>query len=166
MRLPLTACFFMLLFSITATAQTDSLTEQINEQVWKPFINTFNNMYTEGFMALHSKKLVRIPEDSRHIYNYDEYAQNIRTGNENGKKGKIRQSIELRFINRFIQDEQAFETGYFKTTVIAADGLKRNSYGKFHVLLQKERDVWKIIMDTDAGDNVDEATFQKGKSLE
>ena len=124
MRLLLPACFIILLFSITATAQTDSLTEQINEQVWKPFINTFNNMYTEGFMALHSKKLLRIPEDNNRIYNYDEYVQNIKTSNENGKKNKIRQSIELRFTNRFIQNEQAFETGYYKTTVVEPDGLK------------------------------------------
>ena len=165
MRLLLPACFIILLFSITATAQTDSITEQINEQVWKPFINTFNNMYTEGFMALHSKKLLRIPEDNNRIYNYDEYVQNIKTSNENGKKNKIRQSIELRFTNRFIQNEQAFETGYYKTTVVEPDGLKRNSYGKFHVLLQKERDVWKILLDTDAADNVDEATFQKGKPI-
>ena len=166
MRLPLTAAFVLILFSITATAQNDSITKQIDEQVWKPFVNTYNNMYTEGFMALHSRKVLRIPEDSKQIYTYDEYAQAIKNTNENGKKNKIKQFIELRFISRFIQDEQAFESGYFKTTVINPDGSKRNSYGKFHVLLHKERDTWKILLDTDAAENVDETIFLKGNPVE
>ena len=62
------------LFSVQfAYAQSDSLQRQINEQVWKPFISTFNSGDDEGFKAVHSKDVIRVSQDSKQILGYDQY---------------------------------------------------------------------------------------------
>ena len=155
----------MMLSPSPAKSQNDSISQQINEQVWLPYINTFNNMYTEGFMELHSKKLTFIPEDSKRILNYDDYYANTKRSNNAYKKVNFKQSIGLRFTNRFTDQENTFETGYYKTVIVQPDGTKKTEYGKFHVLLHLEKEVWKITFDTNATDMVDEALFQTGKPI-
>ena len=157
--------FAVLLYAAPAKSQTDSITQQINEQVWLPYINTFNNMYTEGFMDLHSKKLIRIPEENKRILNYADYFENIKRSNDAFKKVNFKQSIELRFLNRFEDGDNSFETGFYKTVFTQNDGTKKISYGKFYMLLHKEKDIWKITFDTDAPETVDEALFETGKLL-
>src|SRR5829696_9195605 len=53
----------MLFISSVSLGQTDSLQKQINEQVWKPFIHTFNNRDEAGFRAVHSQDVVRVEQD-------------------------------------------------------------------------------------------------------
>jgi hypothetical protein len=161
------ACIVLMLAPLSpAKAQDDKISRQINEQVWLPFINTFNNMYTEGFMALHSKKLIRIPEDSKRIFTYDEYYENTKRSNDAFKKANYKQTIELRFINRFADKVDAFETGFYKTVIAQSDGIKKTAYGKFHVMLHMEKEVWKITFDTDAAEAVDETLFQTGTAIQ
>ena len=161
----ITLLLSMILSSSPAKSQSDSISQQINEQVWLPYINTFNNMYTEGFMELHSKKLTFIPEDSKRILNYDNYYANTKRSNEAYKQVSFKQSIDLRFTNRFTDQGNAFETGYYKTVIVQPDGIKKTEYGKFHVLLRQEKEVWKITFDTNTAENVDETLFQTGKPI-
>jgi hypothetical protein len=73
----------------------------------------------------------------------------------------------LRFIQRIAANGKAFEVGYYKTTSVdTTNGKTRIGYGKFHVLLRKENNIWKILMDEDANENTTEAVFQTGKAME
>ena len=66
--IPLNIIVLPALFSVQfAYAQSDSLQKQINEQVWKPFISTFNSGDDEGFKAVHSKDVIRVSQDSKQI---------------------------------------------------------------------------------------------------
>lgn len=47
--------------------------QAINNQVWKPFIETYNNHDTQGFLAGHSKDVVRSPREAKSAWNWDEY---------------------------------------------------------------------------------------------
>ena len=81
--------------------------------------------------------------------------------------GKWKKNIELRFIQHIADNGNAFEVGYYKTTSTdTATGEARTGYGKFHVLLRKENNIWKILMDEDANENTTEAVFQTGKPME
>ena len=147
-------------------SQSDSLQKQINEQVWKPFINAFNNDDNEAFKAVHSLDLIRVVQDDNKVLSYDEYlkpvADSIKT-----KWGKWKHNIELRFIQRIASDGRAFEIGYYKTaSTNVATGEKRVSFGKFHVLLRKENGAWKILMDQDAKEDADENKFMLAKPME
>lgn len=161
-------CLFILivLSNKTSVAQPDSLQQQINQQVWKPFIESFNNLDAKGFMAVHSKELSRVIQDGNLIYGYNQYYKETEKGNERTKKANQKRSIELRFIQRIASHDRAFEIGYYKFTSIQPDRTPRSGYGKFYVLLRKENGAWKIAMDADASDKADEAAFLSAKPIQ
>ncbi len=148
-----------------AYAQADSLQQQINQQVWKPFIQSFNNLDTKGFMSVHSKEMTRVVQDGNTLYGYDRYYRETEQGNQSTIKANRKRTIELRFTQRIASYNKAFEVGYYKFTSVQPDGTSRNGYGKFHVLLRRENGTWKILMDADASEKTDEATFQSAKPM-
>jgi len=165
--IPLNIIVLPALFSVQfAYAQSDSLQKQINEQVWKPFISTFNSGDDEGFKAVHSKDVIRVSQDSKQILGYDQYFKKM-PDSIKAKWHKWKKNIELRFIQRIAADGKAFEVGYYKTkSTDTTNGETRTGFGKFHVLLRKENNTWKILMDEDANENTTEAVFQTGKPME
>ena len=150
---------------VYAYAQADSLQQQINQQVWKPFIQSFNNLDTKGFMSVHSKEMTRVIQDGNTLYGFDRYYRETEEGNQSTIKANRKRTIELRFTQRIAADNKAFEVGYYKFTSLQPDGTSRNGYGKFHVLLRRENGMWKILMDADASEKTDEATFQSAKPM-
>lgn len=143
--------FFLLCCVINVLAQDQR--EEINEQVWIPFIKTFNERDTKGFISLHSKDAVRSPRDSKMVWNRNEYFRQQEKGDTQGKKSGTDRQLELRFTERIANDDLAIEVGIYKTTSINPDGLARSFYGRFHVVLRKENGVWKILVDTDSSEN-------------
>ena len=157
----------LLLFVATLCfAQTDSLQKEINEQVWKPFIQAFNNSDNEAFSAVHSKDVTRVLQDNNQLMGYDQYFRKIPDSTK-AKWSAWKKNIELRFLQRIASNGKAFEVGYYKSTSTNTQtGEKRTGYGKFHVLLRKENGAWKILMDADANEKTDEAIFLTAKPME
>jgi len=135
--------------------------QEINKQVWEPFIKTFNEYDTKGFMAIHSKDAVRSPRDSKTVWSWDEYYKNQEQGDQQGKTSGSTRQLELRFTERIVNKDLAVDVGIYKTTSIRADGIARSFYGRFHVVLRKENGVWKILVDTDSseGGSISEKDF-------
>ena len=153
--------FFILPFSLFA--QADSLQQQINQQVWRPFIRSFNENDTETFQSVHSKDLIRVIMDNHQLLGYEQYFKPV-PDSIRSNRGKWKKSIELRFIQRMASTDKGFEVGYYKVSNSdMASGKRFISYGKFQVLLRKENGVWKILMDEDAKENTDESVFLTGK---
>jgi ketosteroid isomerase-like protein len=147
-------------------AQGDSLQKQINDQVWKPFIKSFNSGDEEGFKTVHSRDMIRVIQDDQQIFGYEWYFQkspdSVRVKWENWKK-----EIELRFLQRIAANGKAFEVGFFKTRSFnPSTGETRTGYGKFYVLLRKEEGRWKILMDADAKEGTDESVFEKARPMD
>jgi ketosteroid isomerase-like protein len=147
-------------------AQGDSLQKQINDQVWKPFIKSFNSGDEEGFKAVHSRDVIRVMQDGQQNFGYERYFQkspdSVRVKWENWKK-----EIELRFLQRIAANGKAFEVGFFKTRSFnPSTGETRTGYGKFHLLLRKEEGRWKIFMDADAKEGTDESVFEKATPMD
>jgi len=161
-------CFFVFCLCIGATSfsQNGSLQQQINEQVWKPFVKAFNNDDKEGFRKVHSLDLIRVIQDDNQVLGYDEYFKPV-DDSIKANWGKWKHHIELRFIQRIASNGKAFETGYYKTTSTNIDTREtRVGYGKFHVLLRTENGVWKILMDQDAKEDADETKFSQAQPME
>jgi ketosteroid isomerase-like protein len=147
-------------------AQQDIATKEINEQVWKPFIRSFNNGDDEAFKAVHSKDIIRVIRDGKDIYGYDRYFQKT-PDSIKANWGDWKKNIELRFIQRIAGNDKAFEVGYYKSTSTNRQtGEVRKGIGQFHVLMRKENGVWKILMDADTGEGANEEVFIKAKPLE
>lgn len=146
--------------------------KEINEQVWKPFTQAIMNQDVEKFISLHSKDLVRAERNDKKVLNYEQYKADMEKGwpgwKESIKKNNIKYTFELRFLERFSNETQAFEVGYFKNETVNAAGEKRVSFGQFHVALRKENGVWKILVDSDSnnGRTITEEMFLAAKPIE
>jgi ketosteroid isomerase-like protein len=142
--------------------------EEINSQVWKPFIKSFNERDTKTFLALHSKDVVRAPRDSKVVWNWDQYYAQQEKGDKRENAVNSKRMLELRFTERIASADQAVEVGVYKTTNINSAGVARSFYGRFHVVLRKEQGVWKILVDTDSSENnsISEKDYLAAAALE
>jgi ketosteroid isomerase-like protein len=118
-------------------------------------------------MQIHSKDLVRASRDSNAILNYEQYKEQNKKNNQFERGKKFIRTIELRFLERTASTDQAYEVGIYKTTVTDDKGSTSSFYGKFHVALRKENNIWKILVDSDSseGDTISEKQFLEAKSL-
>lgn len=157
-----------LLFSISMIAFAQNLQKEINEQVWKPFISTFNSFDTEGFMAVHSTDAIRSARDAKSIMNWSEYKQQQQKGDQRSKENNVKRTLELRFTERIAQNNLGMEVGIYKTSVTNTKGETQSFYGRFHVVLRKENGQWKILVDTDSseGNTISEKDFLAASPLE
>ena len=159
-----------MLISLAAVCQNNE--REINEQVWKPFTKAITTQDVEGFIQLHSKEVMRVERDSKHILNYDQYKSDMEKSWPSWKQSieveKTKYTFELRFLERASNGNQAFEVGYFKNEITNSKGEKRASYGQFHVALRKENGIWKILVDSDSSNNrtITEEMFQAATAME
>lgn len=153
--------FIILFFTASIASFSQDAQKEINEQVWKPFIKNFNEGNTAEFMAVHSQDAVRSPRDQKVIWNWKEYNLQQTIGDAEDKKENRKRTLQLRFTERFANGDLAFNVGIYKTTYIFSDGSVRDYFGRFHVVLRKEKGVWRILVDTDSteGHAIEEKDF-------
>ncbi len=155
------------LFFLNTRAQSDSLkwVKEINEQVWHPFITHFVSGNSEGFRAVHSSRVMRVEIDRGIVKDYEKYFPPVNSGSQPAKKNSTR-LFELRFDKRISNGTSAWESGYYKGTVMQEGKEPRSYYGRFFVVLEKENDTWKILVDADTGKDANEENFNKAFSME
>jgi ketosteroid isomerase-like protein len=153
--------FLALLLMMVSSLNAQEVQKEINEQVWKPFIKNFNEHNTSGFMTVHSKDVTRSPRDSKSVWNWEEYNKEQATGDQQDIKEKRKRTLELRFTERINSKDRAIDVGIYKTSYLLQNGSKQDYFGRFHVVLRKEKGVWKILVDTDSseGNRIGEKEF-------
>ena len=140
--------------------------EKINDQVWYPFIQAYQDLDTDAFIGLHSPKLVRLDLNEGVQYDIDTYFLHQKEVNDYYKATRKTRTIELRFEHRTVQDSFAYEIGYYKATSYVPREPKGTEYfGKFNVILKKEEGKWKIVSDADHG-QVPQYLFSASKEME
>lgn len=138
-----------------------SLENSVLTQVWEKFEEAFITNDAALFNSLHAQNILRIPADSKTLISGKEYfdnqIQSFKWVTENGYKT----GMELRFIERINYENHASERGIFRFVVTEPDSTQRIYFGKFHVILERESDIWKISMDYDSSENgtIDEKSF-------
>lgn len=159
--------FFILFCSFSINCLSQDFQTEINDQVWRPFISTFNNLDTKGFLAIHSKDLVWSARDTKQILNWEEYLALREKSNKRNLAEGISRTLELRFSERIANSDRAIDVGIYKMTVTDRSGKSESHYGRFHVVLRKENGIWKILVDTDSseGDTIDAEDFNAAKSI-
>ena len=150
------------------SAFSQNFQKEINDQVWKPFISKFNNLDANGFLAVHSKDVIRAPRDSKILLNWSEYLKQQQEGDNRSKENGRTRTVELRFTERIANANQAIDIGIYKTTVTNKEGKTQSFYGRFHVVLRRENGVWKILVDTDSSENqtISEKDFSTASAME
>ena len=148
-----------------SNAQADSLkrVQEINQQVWKPFISALTSRNNPDFRKLHSKRITRVEIDNNLVQDYDHYFKENYKKQSNDKSTRL---FELRFDKRIGSNTREWESGYYKSTVIQPGKEARVYYGKFFVLLEKENGVWKILLDADTSQGATEQAFNEANNME
>lgn len=146
-----------------------NIQQEINEQVWKPFLKASSEFDGETFMSVQSRDLVQASLGSKRVLNYEQYEASIVPSFARIRgEGKVKRTTEMRFTERIASDRFAYERGYFKSTTLRANGEIRIGYSEFYMVLRKESGVWKIFVDSDSQLNgtITEEMFLAAKPLE
>jgi hypothetical protein len=148
--------FFLGILSVVIGlhANAQNYQTEINEQVWIPFLNASSEFDGEKFMSLQSKDLIRVSLDRKVIEDYSQYESGI-VPNFKRIRGerKVSRETEMRFLERIASANEAFESGYFKSTTTRANGEQVVRYSLFYITLKKENSEWKILVDADTNIN-------------
>ena len=117
---------------------------------------------------IHSKYVLRIPADSKRMYHYDQCINNYHRPFARAKDREDSRKISLRFIERIANEQSATERGIYQLTVNQGASNETNYYGKFHVILRKEGDAWKILVDYDSseGNTIGKEAFDKAFAID
>ena len=158
---------FVFAFLLSTASQAQDLKQEINEQVWKPFITSFSNQDADGFLAVHSKDVIRSPRDDGKVFGWEEYYRQQTEGNKRARERGRSHTLELRFTERIAENDRAIEVGVYKTTSVDTKGEKRSYFGRFHVVMRKESGTWKILVDTDSseGGTIGEKDFLAASAM-
>lgn len=135
---------------IFAQSETDKKTSnQIDEQVWKVFQEAWSSYDAEKFIGIHTADVLRVtPWGIKYGQTWRE-----KTIKSFSQDDPPKRNISFQFEHRIYQDDLAYEVGYYKSTSIVDFGrVERTSYGRFHVVLKKENEQWKIAQDWDTND--------------
>ena len=147
------------LLQSAASAQQNKFQKEIDDQVWKPFIEYFSNYRTKEFINLHDTDMVRVGIDRNRIYGVKKYETIQARGDSGSLANKARRSIEFKFYKRIASATDAFEIGLYKSTDIRPDNTSGDYYGKFWVMLKKVNGVWKIKLDADSAEGITKADW-------
>jgi ketosteroid isomerase-like protein len=153
----------LLLWSVPVAAQSDQ--DDINRQVWQPFMKAYEKLDASMFMSVHSRELMRVELDVRKTMTYDAYAAFYQDFFNRFRKSGEKIRIRFSFTHRVSDGSRALEKGYYEFTLHTAKGEAR-AYGAFTVMMKKEQDRWKITLDADSNKDMSEAVFLTGKILQ
>jgi ketosteroid isomerase-like protein len=92
----------------------------------------------------------------------------MKTADDRSKAAGNKRTLELRFSERISDSNKAIEVGIYKGTFTNSKGETHTYYGRFHVVLRKEGETWKILVDTDSSESgtIGEDDFTKAKPFE
>lgn len=118
----------------------------INETVWKPFKKAYEARDWEAFNALHTDNILRVHDGG--IQQGLEYKNSIRKSYQ--KKEKRTKTIDFIIEKRTYTYNLGYEVGFYRVIYKREDKEPQYSYGRFHVVLKKIKDKWKIAQDWDS----------------
>jgi ketosteroid isomerase-like protein len=158
---------FVALFVSLLSCEAQDVEDQINKEVWYPFMESYAELDAEAFMDIHSANVLRINRDRGDIRTYETYAHDMAESFSRQRERGTKRTIEFSFLERIHANDVAYEVGYYRVRS-AAGGQQQTYYGKFHVVLNKTDGRWKIAIDADSSQDpvIYEEDFMAGDILE
>lgn len=163
---------YLLLIATFISGQCFSQNQQaeINTQIWKPQLEAMQTNQADKFISVMSKDVVQVSYDRKVIRNYDEFSKEVISVYNRLKERKLSRNMAFRFLERIAKDGHAFEDGFYKYELVDDKAEKRVFYGYFQVVLRKENDAWKVLVDYNSdnynGKPVTAEQFDKAKTLD
>ena len=154
----------MLMTSFSYSQKKEQL-YNINQDVWEVFTKAFETHDSKLFASIHSADLIRVSGNGKSIKTFNVY---IESYEKRWKEITSNQTISFRFLERIIGENQASERGIYKLTINPNSAEEKSYYGKFHVILKKENEKWKLLVDNDSNENdtIDVHTYKSAFGLD
>jgi ketosteroid isomerase-like protein len=152
-----------------ARAATGDAQDEIDAQVWRPFIQAQLSLDHAAYFGLHSRDVVRVERNTGRVQGYAAYAEQVVQGFRQAAeaiKSGAKAEIDMRFTERAASGDLAYEVGYYKTRLTLPTNKQTLYYSQFHVALRKENGRWKILTDSSLPmPGMEEAEFQTGRVI-
>src|SRR5690242_1233301 len=140
--------------------------EDLNRDIWRPFVAAYGALDIEAFLALNRTDLIRASGTAGQVHGYDEYAAQMREFFAKVAERGDRISIEFRFHERIAAGDLASERGLLRLSVTSAGEPPRTLYGRFHTYARKTDGRWRFAADYDTSDGADAAVFDAGAAVD
>ncbi|TAE13003.1 MAG: hypothetical protein EAZ95_11745 [Bacteroidetes bacterium] len=149
-------------------AQKDMWLKEINQDVWTPFAEAYQELNVKKYKALHRQDLIRATGAGKQIKDLPTYSAEVGKWFAELKTQKSQVSIKFRFLERICNGKTASERGIYELMIANEADKEQRYYGKFHVFLRKEKKKWKIAIDYDSneGDTISADDFQKALGID
>lgn len=156
---------FFVCLSNQLPAQNNECLTNINNEIWLNFTKAFETFDYELFASLHSNDLVRVGGNSKLLRNKTDYINGYANRWETNKTP---QTISFRFLERICNETKASERGIYKLTVNKGLPNEQSFYGKFHVIMVKENNQWKLLVDYDSneGNTINEKSYNSAFAID
>lgn len=159
----------ILLFSVVNIAAQDVVViqKEIDENLWKPFKEAFENIDGEKLNALYAEEVIRVTPNGIDTENKFKIA-NLKRFEENKANGTTIQ-LNFWFDSRHSNATTSYEVGFYRLDFITKEEVT-TIYGQFHIVLKKIDGLWKITQDWDTtkinGSPITAIDFNKQTSLQ
>ncbi len=120
--------------------------DQVNQDIWRPFKNSYEARDWQTFNALHTDDILRVHDGG--IQMGKEYKDVIKSYYERETGHETR--IDFVMERRTYKEDIGYEVGFYRVIYSKPGEEDRMSYGRFHVVLKKIDGQWKIIQDQDS----------------
>ena len=142
------------------------LLEELNRDVWHPFVRAYGALEVDALLMLYHPDLIRARGDAGEVLGYAGFAAQMREFFAKVAGLGDRIAIEFRFHERLAAGELASERGVFRLTATPAIGRPRTRYGRFHTYARRVDGRWLFAADYDTSDGADEAAFAAGAEID
>lgn len=137
------------ILTMTAVSQASTITEEIDQQVWKPFAESWKTMDADKNIALHSTEVVRVMSRMKIIQAGSEYLSELKRMMGSMKSKGVTSNLNFRFSSRIQSADLAMDKGIYRAEMYHPERGKMINYAEFNVLLKKIEGSWKIVFDQD-----------------
>ena len=151
----------------TNSQDLEAVQEEIDQHLWKPFKQAFENLDAEKLNALYAKDVLRVTPNKIDTQNA------FKDGNIKRLNGHKENHTDLKldfwFDSRHTNEINSYEVGFYRMELSNADGIN-TIYGQFHIVLRKIDGSWRIIQDWDTsiinGEEIGVKAFEKQKPIQ
>ena len=142
--------------------------EELNHDVWRPFMEAYTQRDTAAFAQLYAPDLIRVEAATRWVGGLDAYLDRTATFFEDMTDRGATISIAFRFVERVVDGPIASERGVYRIDMLLPAEAERVFYGRFHTFARKSTGRWRIVVDYDTteGGTVDEDTFAAAHDMD
>jgi hypothetical protein len=157
----------LLPLSLFGQTEKTVLMQEVNQQIWLPFLEGVNTGRDSLYVHVHSRDFYWVAGGSPpRIMNFKEYEDDSRRVMENRRKQGTGTTLAVRFLDRTLNGEFAAEKCVFAYTSRPKNGPPQTSYSIAHIFSRKENGTWKMLVQSVVTEPANEETFRTAAAMD